>query len=117
VLLQQARADAPRGKLWTWMQALPQTIQQRLVAIDPRPAIGEPEQDIGNAAALNDWGQALPERVKRLAKACRADPGKVQAYARLAAWNSGIFHAATGAKSPGGVDAHELLHFACTESA
>jgi streptomycin 6-kinase len=35
----------------------------RLIAIDPSPAIGEPEQDIGNAAALNDWGQALPERV------------------------------------------------------
>src|SRR5580692_89596 len=73
----------------------------RLVAIDPSPAFGEPEQDIGNAAALNDWGQALSERVKRLAEACRADPGKVRAYARLAAWNSGIFHAATGAESPG----------------
>ena len=89
----------------------------RLVAIDPSPAIGEPEQDIGNAAALNDWGQALSERVKRLAEACRADPGKVRAYARLAAWNSGIFHAATGAESPGGVDTHELLDYACTESA
>jgi hypothetical protein len=44
-LLRQARADAPRGKVWTWLQALPQ----------------------------NDWGQALPERVKRLAEACRAD--------------------------------------------
>ena len=29
-LLQQARADAPRGKRWTWMQALPQMIQQCL---------------------------------------------------------------------------------------
>jgi hypothetical protein len=36
----------------------------RLIAIDPSPAIGKPEQDIGNAAALNDWGQALPQRVK-----------------------------------------------------
>jgi hypothetical protein len=29
-LLRQARADAPRGKMWTWLQALPQTIQQCL---------------------------------------------------------------------------------------
>src|SRR5260370_3571118 len=29
-LIQQASADAPRGKLWTWIQALPQTIEQRL---------------------------------------------------------------------------------------
>jgi hypothetical protein len=88
-LLRQARADAPRGKVWTWLQALPQ----------------------------NDWGQALPERVKRLAEACRADPGKVRAYARLAAWNSGIFHTATGADSPGGINPDELLEYACTEPA
>ena len=29
-LLRQARAEAPRGKVWTWLQALPQTIQQCL---------------------------------------------------------------------------------------
>src|SRR5260221_11343742 len=29
-LIQQASADAPRGKLWTWIQALPETIEQRL---------------------------------------------------------------------------------------
>jgi hypothetical protein len=29
-LIQQARADAPPGKLWTWIQALPQTIKQCL---------------------------------------------------------------------------------------
>src|SRR5258708_37638431 len=29
-LIQQASADAPRGKLWTWIQALPKTIEQRL---------------------------------------------------------------------------------------
>jgi streptomycin 6-kinase len=28
-----------------------------LVAIDPTPALGEPEQDIGDAAAKNDWGR------------------------------------------------------------
>jgi hypothetical protein len=44
-------------------------------------------------------------------------PSRRTAYARLAAWNSGIFHAATGAKSAGGVDTHELLHYACGESA
>jgi streptomycin 6-kinase len=87
----------------------------QLVAIDPSPAIGEPEQDIGDAAAKNDWGHALPERVKRLAEACRAEPGKVRAYARLAAWNSGIFHTATGADSPGGINPDELLEYACTE--
>jgi len=32
----------------------------RLVAIDPIPAIGEPEQDIGNATALNDWARRCP---------------------------------------------------------
>jgi streptomycin 6-kinase len=74
----------------------------QLVAIDPTPALGEPEQDIGDAAAKNDWGQKLATRVKQLAAACSADPAKVGAYARLAAWNSGIFHTATGAISPGG---------------
>src|SRR5260221_1548723 len=29
-LIQQASADAPRGQLWSWMHALPQTIQQCL---------------------------------------------------------------------------------------
>src|SRR5258708_11147501 len=29
-LMQHASADAPRGQLWSWMQALPQTIQQCL---------------------------------------------------------------------------------------
>ena len=53
-------------------------------AIDPSPAIGESEQDIGEAAAKNDWDRALPERVKLLTEACRADPDKVRAYARLA---------------------------------
>jgi streptomycin 6-kinase len=87
-----------------------------LVAIDPTPALGEPEQDIGDAAAKNDWGHELPARVKQLAKACKAEPAKVRAYARLAAWNSGIFHTATGAESPGGVDPDELLDYASTES-
>jgi Aminoglycoside/hydroxyurea antibiotic resistance kinase len=201
-LMQQASADAPRGQLWSWMQALPRTIQQclsrwqiewtgeslkqgyfgyvlpcrcqdgthailklsplaqeaqeqvialsgwtgcgaapllaesfeengaalragnlllgsydELVAIDPTPALGEPEQDIGDAAAKNDWGQELATRVKHLAEACNADPAKVEAYARLAAWNSGIFHTATRAESPGGRDPDELLGYACTESA
>jgi hypothetical protein len=34
----------------------------------------------------------------------------VRAYARLAAWNCGIFHAATGTDSPGGVNPVDLLH-------
>ncbi len=88
-----------------------------LVAIDPTPALGEPEQDIGDAAAKNDWGQKLGKRVKELAAACNADPAKVTAYARLAAWNSGVFHTATGAVSPGGIDPDELLECACTEPA
>ena len=46
----------------------------RLVAIDPSPAIGEPEQDIGDAAAKNNWGDPLPDRVKRLVETCRANP-------------------------------------------
>jgi streptomycin 6-kinase len=86
-----------------------------LVAIDPTPALGEPEQDIGDAAAKNDWGQELATRVKQLAEACNADPVKAGAYARLAAWNSGIYHTATGAESPGGIDPDELLEYACTE--
>jgi hypothetical protein len=40
-------------------------------------ALGEPEQDIGDAAAKNDWGQELATRVKQLAEACNADPAKV----------------------------------------
>ena len=32
---------------------------KELVAIDPTPAVGEPEQDIGDATAKNDWGQDL----------------------------------------------------------
>jgi streptomycin 6-kinase len=88
-----------------------------LVAIDPTPALGEPEQDIGDAAAKNDWGQELATRVKQLAEACNADPAKVEAYARLAAWNSGIFHTATGAESPGGIEPDKLLEYASTESA
>jgi streptomycin 6-kinase len=87
----------------------------RLVAIDPSPALGEPEQDLGDAAAKNDWGQALSGRVERLAEACGADPIKARAYARLAAWNCGVFHIATGAESPGGVDPAELLDYARTE--
>jgi streptomycin 6-kinase len=86
-----------------------------LVAIDPVPALEEPEQDIGDAAAKNDWGQDLSARVKQLAEACHADCTKATAYARLAAWNSGIFHTATGAESPGGVDPKELLKYATTE--
>ena len=35
-----------------------------LVAIDPTPALGELEQDIGDAAAKNDWGQDLSTRIK-----------------------------------------------------
>jgi streptomycin 6-kinase len=61
-----------------------------LVAIDPTPALGEPEQDIGDAAAKNDWGHELPARVKQLAKACKAEPAKVRAYAppsRLELWD------------------------------
>lgn len=88
-----------------------------LLAIDPTPALGEPEQDIGDAAAKNDWGQELATRVKQLAELCNADLAKVKAYARLAAWNSGIFHTATGAESPGGIDPDELVEYACTESA
>jgi hypothetical protein len=54
-------------------------------------------------------------RVKQLAEACHADCTKAMAYARLAAWNCGIFHTATGAESPGGVDPKELLKYATTE--
>ena len=85
-----------------------------LVAIDPTPALGEPEQDIGDAAVKNDWGQDLSTRVRQLAKACQADSSKAAAYARLAAWNCGIFHTATGAEPPGGVDPDELLKYATT---
>ena len=85
-----------------------------LVAIDPTPALGEPEQDIGDAAAKNDWGQDLPTRVKQLAETCSADFRRARAYARLAAWNCGIFHAATGAEPPGGVNPEELLRYATT---
>jgi streptomycin 6-kinase len=87
----------------------------KLVAIDPAPALGEPEQDLGDAAAKNDWGQALPERVSQLAAACHADRAKVQAYARLAAWNCGVFHTATGVEPPGGVNPDQLLEYACTD--
>jgi aminoglycoside phosphotransferase (APT) family kinase protein len=87
-----------------------------LVAIDPTPALGEPEQDVGDAASKNDWGQDLPTRVKQLAEACNVDPAKVRVYARLAAWNSGNFHTATGAESPGGIDPDKLLEYACNES-
>lgn len=87
-----------------------------LAAIDPTPALGEPEQDIGDAAAKNDWGPKLATRVKQLAVSCNADLRKVEAYARLAAWNSGIFHTATGAVSPGGIDPDELIEYACTGS-
>jgi streptomycin 6-kinase len=90
---------------------------ERLIAIDPNPAIGEPEQDIGDAAAKNDWGQKIATRVKQLAEDCNVDTAKVEAYARLAAWNSGIFHTVTGAESPGGIDPDELLEYACTKSA
>jgi streptomycin 6-kinase len=86
-----------------------------LVAIDPTPALGEPEQDIGDAAAKNDWGQDLSTRVKQLAEACDADSTKVAAYARLAAWNCAIFHTATGTEPPGGVDPDELLKYATSE--
>jgi streptomycin 6-kinase len=86
-----------------------------LVAIDPTPALGEPEQDIGDAAAKNDWGQDLSTRVKHLAEVCQADSKKAGAYARLAAWNCGIFHTATGAEPPGGVDPDELLKYATRE--
>jgi len=88
--------------------------KEELVAIDPTPALGEPEQDIGDAAAKNDWGQDLSTRVRQLAEACQADSTKAAAYARLAAWNSGIFHTATGAEPPGGVDPDELLKYATT---
>src|SRR5258708_10533067 len=88
-----------------------------LIAIDPTPALAAAEQHIGDAAAKNDWGQKLATRVKQLATACNADPAKVEAYARLAAWNSGIFHSATGSESPGGIDPDKLLEYACTESA
>ncbi len=86
-----------------------------LVVIDPTPALGEPEQDIGDAAAKNDWGQDVSMRVKQLTEACHADTTKSAAYARLAAWNCGIFHTATGAEPPGGVDPDELLKYATTE--
>ena len=91
--------------------------ENELVAIDPTPAVGEPEQDIGDAAAKNDWGQDLSTRVKQLAEACQADSTKSAAYARLAAWNCGIFHTATGAEPPGGVDPDELLKYATTRPA
>ena len=76
---------------------------KKLVAIDPTPAIGEPEQDVGDAAAKNDWGQDLDTRVKQLTEACHADSSKVTAYAPLLAWNCGIFHTATRVEPPGGV--------------
>jgi streptomycin 6-kinase len=86
-----------------------------LVAIDPTPAFGDPEQDIADAAAKNDWGQDLRTRVERLAETCHADRRKVAAYARIAAWNCGIFHTATGTESPGGVDPDELLEYATAD--
>jgi streptomycin 6-kinase len=86
-----------------------------LRAIDPTPALGEPEQDIGDAAAKNDWGRDLDTRVEQLAEACNANREKVRAYARLAAWNSGIFHTVTGAASPGGTHPNDLLTYACSE--
>lgn len=88
-----------------------------LMATDPIPAIGEPEQDIGEAAAKNNWGPDLRVRAKNLADACHADQAKVVAYTRLAAWNAGLFHAGTGAEAPGRIDPDELLEYAVRESA
>lgn len=89
--------------------------KQGLIAIDPIPAVGEPEQDIGEAAAKNNWGPDLQLRAKQLAEACHADYEKVTAYTRLAAWNAGLFHAGTGAETPGGVDPGDLLEYAIRE--
>jgi len=91
--------------------------KEGLMAIDPIPAVGEPEQDIGEAAAKNNWGTELRLRAKQLAEACHADREKVTAYTRLAAWNAGLFHAGTGAEAPGGVDPDDLLEYAVRESA
>jgi hypothetical protein len=70
--------------------------------LDPSPVIGGPDQGLDDAAAKNGRGQPLSGRVERLAKACRADPVKVRAYARFAAWNRGV-------------DPAELLDHARTE--
>jgi len=88
---------------------------EELVAIDPIPSVGEPEQDIAEAVAKNDWGPDLHLRAKQLAEACDADHAKVAAYTRVAAWNAGLFHAGTGAETPGGVDPDELLAYAVQE--
>jgi streptomycin 6-kinase len=90
--------------------------KEGLIAIDPIPAVGEPEQDIGEAAAKNNWGPDLPFRAKALANACGADHVKVAAYTRLAAWNAGLFHAGTGTEAPGRIDPDELVDYAIRES-
>lgn len=90
--------------------------KEGLIAIDPIPAVGEPEQDIGEAAAKNNWAPDLPFRAKTLANACDADDVKVSAYTRFAAWNAGLFHAGTGTEAPGRSDPDELLDHAIRES-
>jgi fructosamine-3-kinase len=59
---------------------LPLDGNERLVAIDPNPAIGDPEQDIGDAAAKNDWGQKIATRVKQLAGNCNVDTTPVSSH-------------------------------------
>ena len=89
---------------------------EELVAMRPYTVVREPEQDIAEAVAKNDWGADLHLRAKQLAEACDADRAKVAAYTRVAARNAGLFHAGTGAETPGGVDPDELLAYAVRSS-
>lgn len=91
--------------------------KEGLIAIDPIPSVGEPEQDIAEAAAKNNWGPELHVRVRKLTEMYLADHAKVAAYTRLAAWNTGLFHAGTGTEAPGKIDPGELLEYAVRESA
>lgn len=90
--------------------------KEGIIAIDPIPSVGEPEQDIAEAAAKNNWGPELHVRAMRLSEMYLADHAKVAAYTRLAAWNTGLFHAGTGTEAPGKIDPGELLEYAVSES-
>lgn len=90
--------------------------KEGLIAIDPIPALGEPEQDIAEAAAKNNWGPELHVRARKLAEVYLADHAKVAAYTRVTAWNTGLFHAGTGTEAPGKIDPDELLEYAVRES-
>ena len=57
----------------------------------------------------------LPDLSPDIVSTLIAAYDKAAAYARLAAWNCGIFHTATGPEPPGGVDPDELLKYATTE--